>query len=335
MRTHAPLTLSAISRAMHRHLIAGIFAFFGMIALAQPSLAGNPRLAPPVYLSSFAARHSGQPRNAPANVFGRWAVPALPAGAPAGPDPANPGLACRQAIAAAEATDHVPHELMQAIGRVESGRPNGHGGVDPWPWSINVEGTGHVYATKAQAIAAVLRYEAQGVRSIDMGCMQVNLLHHPHAFATLQQAFDPTANAAYAGRFLASLHAATGSWAAATADYHSETPAIGAAYARQVMAVWPLELGHAPPPGMTVLPPQLTLAAAVAPQPATGNVFSENMWSRNVWNATPKMPIGSGVLLRGPPPAIIRLPPGAIGKSLAAYRAAPVQMARRLALAQR
>ncbi len=335
MRTHVPLTLSAINRAMRSHLIAGFVAFFGSAALAQPSLAGNSRLAPPVYLSSFAARHSGQPRNAPTDVFGRWAVPALPAGPPSGPDPANPGIACRQAIAAAEAAEHVPHELMQAIGRVESGRPNGHGGVDPWPWSINVEGAGHVYATKAQAIAAVLRYEARGVRSIDMGCMQVNLLHHPHAFATLQQAFDPVANAAYAGRFLASLHAATGSWAAATADYHSQTPAIGAAYAREVMAVWPLELGHAAPPGMTVLPPRLAFAAAAAPQPVAGNAFSENMWSRNVWNAAPKMPIGSGMLLRGPPPAIIRLAPGSIGKSLAAYRAAPVQMARRLALAQR
>ncbi|MDE2334319.1 MAG: lytic transglycosylase domain-containing protein [Rhodospirillales bacterium] len=322
---------------MRRHSIAGIVLFFVLTVLARPGFAGSPLLQPPVFRSSFAARHSGQPLHAPAtNNFGRWAVPALAAGPALGPGPADPGQACRQAIAAAERANGVPTSLMEAIGRVESGRPNGHGGIDPWPWSINVEGTSHVYPTEARAIAAALRYEAQGIRSIDFGCMQVNLLHHPHAFASLALAFDPAANAAYAGRFLASLHAATGSWAAATADYHSQTPALGAPYAREVMAVWPAELGHAPPPGMATLPPQLAFAAAAStPTPAAGSAFSQNMWSRNMWTAPPKMPIGSGILLRGPPPAVIRLPAGSIGKTLAAYRAAPVQLARRLALAQR
>ncbi len=321
---------------MRGRSIAGIVSFFALNLVTQPCFAGSPLLQPPVYQASFAARHSGQPLNAPAaGNFGRWAVPALPAGAPAGAEPADPGLACRQAIATAERANGVPASLMQAIGRVESGRANGHGGVDPWPWSINVEGASHVYPTRAQAIAAVLRYEAQGIRSIDMGCMQVNLLHHPRAFANLAQAFDPAANADYAGKFLASLHAATGSWAAATADYHSQTPALGAPYAREVMAVWPVELGHAPPPGMTVLPPQLAFAAAASPPAAAGNAFSRNMWSHNMWTAAPKMPVGSGILLRGPPPAVIRLPAGSVGKALAAYRAAPVQLARRVALAQR
>ena len=49
--------------------------------------------------------------------------------------------------------------------------------------------------------------QAQGVRSIDIGCMQVNLMHHPNAFATLDAAFDPLANALYAARFLTELRA--------------------------------------------------------------------------------------------------------------------------------
>lgn len=314
--------------------IAAFVAFFGIVAVATPGVAGQTLLPAPVFQPGFLAQHPGQSLRAPADL-GRNAVAALPAGTPLGPAPADPGAACRTAIAAAEQANQVPARLMQAIGRVESGRPNGHGGVDPWPWSINVEGTGHVYATRAEAIAAVLGFEAQGIRSIDMGCMQVNLLHHPHAFATLQEAFDPAANALYAGRFLASLHAASGSWAAATADYHSQTPALGVPYAREVMAVWPQELGHAPPPGMTVLPPRLALAAAQAPVPATGNAFSQNMWTHNLWTAPPKLPVGSGMLLRGPPPAIIRLPAGTVGKSLAAYREAPVALAHRVALAQR
>lgn len=300
----------------------------------MPCFAGQLLLPAPVFQPGFLARHPGLAPQGSADL-GRNAVAALPAGTPPGPAPANPGEACRKAIAAAEQVNHVPAQLMEAIGRVESGRPNGHGGVDPWPWSINVEGKGYVYATRAEAIAAVLGFEAQGIRSIDVGCMQVNLLHHPHAFANLEEAFDPATNALYAGKFLASLHAASGSWAAATADYHSQTPSLGAPYAREVMAVWPLELGHAPPPGMTTLPPRLALAAAAPPVPATGSAFSQNMWTHNMWTAPPKLPVGSGMLLRGPPPAIIRLPAGTVGKSLAAYRQAPVALARRVALAQR
>ena len=82
--------------------------------------------------------------------------------------------------------------------------------------------------------------QAQGVRSIDVGCMQVNLMHHPNAFASLDEAFDPPSNALYAARFLNTLYGASGSWLQATAAYHSETPAIGADYQRRVMARWQL-----------------------------------------------------------------------------------------------
>jgi soluble lytic murein transglycosylase-like protein len=68
--------------------------------------------------------------------------------------------------------------------------------------------------------------------------MQVNLMHHPGAFASLDAAFDPATNALYAARFLNSLYGVSGSWVQATAAYHSETPAIGADYQRRVMARW-------------------------------------------------------------------------------------------------
>ena len=33
-----------------------------------------------------------------------------------------------------------------------------------------------------------------GVSSVDAGCTQINLRHHPAAFAYLKEAFDPVAN---------------------------------------------------------------------------------------------------------------------------------------------
>src|SRR3984885_12661954 len=133
---------------------------------------------------------------------------------PVGP----PGLLCRQAIDPATRTHAIPPGLLAAIGRVESGRHDPvSGATNPWPWTVDAEGQGAFYDSKELAIAAVHALQARGVRSIDVGCMQVNLMHHPGAFNSLEQAFDPMANADYAARFLVELHGQAGTWPAATA----------------------------------------------------------------------------------------------------------------------
>lgn len=148
--------------------------------------------------------------------------------------PATPYEACDQAIAAAERG--LPAKLLPAISRVESGRLDAATGrVRPWPWTINVEGVGHFFDTKEQVIAAVAALQAKGVRSIDVGCMQVNLMHHPKAFPSLDAAFEPVTNAAYAARFLASLHGQLKDWNLATAAYHSMDPVRGEEYQRLVL----------------------------------------------------------------------------------------------------
>ncbi|MDE2514790.1 MAG: murein transglycosylase [Rhodospirillales bacterium] len=146
---------------------------------------------------------------------------------------------CTQAIAVAERDFGIPHDLLAAIGMVETGRPDPRTGqMAPWPWSVDIGGQGAFYATREEAIAAVRAAQARGIRSIDVGCLQVNLLHHPAAFPNLQTAFDPMANAAYAARFLNRLFAATGAWPKAAGMYHSATPELGIPYQAKVMAVW-------------------------------------------------------------------------------------------------
>lgn len=147
---------------------------------------------------------------------------------------------CPAAIGAAERTMRLPPALLGAIGTVESGRRDpASGKLAPWPWTVNAEGVGHFHRTKAEAIAAVERLRAAGVRSIDVGCMQVNLLHHPDAFESLDEAFDPHANAGYAARFLVGLHRETADWMQAAAAYHSRTPELGGRYRQRVVAAWP------------------------------------------------------------------------------------------------
>jgi len=152
------------------------------------------------------------------------------------PDPASQ---CEAAIASVEFSARVPPRLLDAISLTETGRPDpATGRFRAWPWTINAEGQGQFFDTKEQAIAAAQALQARGVQSIDVGCMQVNLLYHPHAFTSLQDAFDPWSNARYAASFLNSLYAGTKDWARAIAAYHSETPALGDAYRVLVLARW-------------------------------------------------------------------------------------------------
>lgn len=148
-------------------------------------------------------------------------------------------LPCGAAILAAEAARHTAPGLLAAIALVESGRmdPQTRRRA-PWPWTVTAEGVGTFYPGKREAIGAVQTLQARGVRSIDVGCMQVNLLHHGSAFHDLDEAFDPAANAAYASRFLNGLFARLGTWPKAAAAYHSMTPELGAQYGRLVAAVW-------------------------------------------------------------------------------------------------
>jgi hypothetical protein len=259
------------------------------VAHAQALLPTTPRLAPP--------RPGG---------FLSAAIP------PVASAPAGPGQQCRAAIRAAERAAGIPHQLMAAIGRVESGRREADGSVNPWPWSINAEGVDHVFESKAEAVAAVRALQAKGMRSIDVGCMQVNLLHHPDAFPTLEQAFDPGANAAYAARFLVQLKEQTGTWPTATAWYHSATPDLGADYERRVMAVLPEERKQ---------PDE-------APRPALGSTSAGGFTRSYAGGFVPP----TTAPRTGPGAArVIPLPAGASGRGLAAYRAAPVQLALRAA----
>jgi hypothetical protein len=228
---------------------------------------------------------------------------------------------CRAAIEAAETAHHIPDGFLSAIARVESGRPDAATGLlVPWPWTINAEGAGSVFASKAEAIAAVQALQARGVRSIDIGCLQVNLLQHPEAFASLEQAFDPAANAGFAAGFLAGLFGGTHSWPLAAAAYHSQTASLGSAYQRRVLAEWAVpdlggtagllhSAGHRPPP---------------SPQPsAPGDMAS----------ALPAALAPAGTLL-GRPSFPVRAHTSrfaaATGRSLAAYRGMPTQLVRAL-----
>lgn len=149
------------------------------------------------------------------------------------------GKLCTQQFPVAEQRYTIPTHLLAAISTTESGRWHKQLGMAvPWPWTINVEGKGYYFDSKAEAIAATQRFMAQGKSSIDVGCMQVNLKHHSKAFANLNEAFEPSTNVAYAAKFLRDNYAELKDWIKATAAYHSRTQVHGQRYLAQIEKSW-------------------------------------------------------------------------------------------------
>lgn len=271
--------------------------------------------------------------------------------AEAAEDDPGSGALCHRATAQAERETGVPDQLLTAISRVESGVMDAATGRrEAWPWSINVEGAGHVFGSKAQAITAVQAARAAGARSIDVGCLQVNLLQHPDAFASLDEAFDPLANARYGARFLLTLFGQTGSWPHAAAAYHSQTPGIGEAYQTQVLDAWADGDGarrRPPRPATRARTETASLGTNPAPFPSGPLGFWGAPPSREATEALAAVSGSMGHATQGPAsagavpsaaspftasmpagvqrygPAVPHLPPG-IGRDLAAYRTMPI-----------
>ncbi len=170
---------------------------------------------------------------------------ALPAAAsPTPPADAARGTAnlCEAAALRASQAEGVPLDLLRAISLAESGRRL-DGALAPWPWTVNMEGEGRWFSDPQSLLKWVRSRQAEGARSFDLGCFQVNHLWHGENFAGLEQMLDPVENALYAARFLKALMAETGSWETAAGHYHSRTPEFADRYRARVLAL----MDDAPP----------------------------------------------------------------------------------------
>ena len=146
---------------------------------------------------------------------------------------------CRQAVHRTERALRLPTGIMQAISLAESGRwDKSSRSHFAWPWTVMAHGKGRFYPSKAAAIAAVRKLQADGLKNIDVGCMQVNLKYHPKAFDSLEDAFDPAINARYAAGLFAKLRKANKSIIRAVAHYHSTTRARNRPYTKKVVRLW-------------------------------------------------------------------------------------------------
>jgi len=180
-------------------------------------------------------------------MVGKWSTLGLamalatapPGWAESGAPAEAPGRLCLAHTARFEKQQGLPRQILAAISLAESGRWNAEERETiAWPWTVYAQGQGRFFPTKAAALDEVRRLLARGARNIDVGCMQINLLHHGDAFASLEEALEPAANVAYAARFIKRLHRDTRSWTQAIAFYHSRTQALNLPYRHKVYQFW-------------------------------------------------------------------------------------------------
>lgn len=157
------------------------------------------------------------------------------------PGPAASALpdVCGMLVQQAERAQGIPPGLMHAVALAESGRwVAAERTTQAWPWTVTSSSDHFFLPSMAGALQKVRELQAMGRSNIDVGCMQVNLGYHGHAFASVAEALEPATNVAYAARFLKQLREETRSWDRATARYHSADPARGKAYRDRVYRLW-------------------------------------------------------------------------------------------------
>lgn len=142
---------------------------------------------------------------------------------------ADPSDICVTSARQASAQTGVPLSVLLAITQTETGR-RVDGTTRPWPWTINMEGAGHWFPNRAEALDFAMEGADAGRVSFDVGCFQINYRWHGANFDSIAAMFDPEENALYAARFLAGLYSEKGDWSAAAGAYHSRTEEFAARY---------------------------------------------------------------------------------------------------------
>ena len=123
---------------------------------------------------------------------------------------------CEAEIMRAAERHGVPEGILYAVGLTETGR---RGSLHPN--ALNIAGRPVFAGSVREAVREFDRAREQGIRLIDLGCMQINYHYHAEHFPTVEAMLDPRRNVDYAARFLAQLKTRHDTWSMAVARYHA------------------------------------------------------------------------------------------------------------------
>jgi hypothetical protein len=133
----------------------------------------------------------------------------------AGPQSSDSNI-CEQQMVSASARFKVPLGVLYAVGMTETGKKG-----SLHPYALNIQGKTVFTDNQDSAMAAFRKSRRDGIKLIDLGCMQINHYYHGKQFASVEAMLDPQTNVEYAAKFLSDLRVSEGSWTMAVARYHA------------------------------------------------------------------------------------------------------------------
>lgn len=142
----------------------------------------------------------------------------------------------------AELFGGIPADIFYAMALQESGRQTEQG-FRPWPWTLNVEGKGFYYGSKAEAWDALSQFVEDGRTNIGIGALQVTWPYNQHVLVDVYGALDPHTNLQIAAQIFLARYSESGDWWTAVGRYHSPGPsdaqrARANAYRERVRKHW-------------------------------------------------------------------------------------------------
>lgn len=133
---------------------------------------------------------------------------------------------CSNIFSYFEKRHNIPQDTLYSISLRETQKAHSKHKIGiTWPWTVTVNpsGKGYHFKTKTEAIKFAKEQLKIGKKSIDVGCMQINLKYHPDAFDSVEQALSPQNNVAYGAKFLKEKYKQHGDWQKAIGAYHSSS----------------------------------------------------------------------------------------------------------------
>ncbi|MDX2049724.1 MAG: transglycosylase SLT domain-containing protein [Rickettsiaceae bacterium] len=132
----------------------------------------------------------------------------------------------------------IPKDLLYSISLRETGKKHTEANKTiVWPWTLNIDGKGYYFNNKFEAIKFAKKAISEGVKNIDVGCMQINMKYHKNNFRSLAHAIEPKFNIAFGAKFLRDQYDRLGSWKQAVAAYHSSDAEKGSKYLSGVLKI--------------------------------------------------------------------------------------------------
>lgn len=156
----------------------------------------------------------------------------------------SPSIAVPEPFQSVSEFCDVPAKLLYAVALVESGRPVEKGRIEPWPWTLNIEGQGFFFGTREELYQALIQTAKDG-RSFDVGYMQLNWKWKFDRLHSAWLATDPTTNVLTGCRIIREHYdgVAEGNWFHAAGHYHREaddaaSKTIRERYTQKVQQTW-------------------------------------------------------------------------------------------------